>query len=90
MAVIITNMDMPKCCGDCPLLKSGYGHCELGIKIAFLSEKASDCPLRSADKMIEEIEQIVAEEKINDPKWALGLKYSLHIIHKYCDKGAER
>lgn len=48
MAVII-DMDMPKCCGDCPLLKSGYGHCELGIKIAFLSEKASDCPLKSAD-----------------------------------------
>ena len=51
--------------------------------------KPSDCPLKSTDEMIKEIEQIVDEEKINDPKWALGLKYSLRIIHKYCDIKSE-
>lgn len=67
MAVIITNMDMPKCCGDCPLLESGYGHCELGIKIAFLSEKASDCPLKSIDDYI--LRETVFDFKVKLDKW---------------------
>ena len=77
MAVIITNMDKPVCCSTCGIVPSKFkGVCG-----------ANGCPLKSVDEMIKEIEQIVAEEKINDPKWALGLKYSLRIIHKYCDKG---
>lgn len=69
---------MPKCCGDCPLLESGYGHCELGIKIAFLSEKASDCPLKSTDEMITEIDDY--KIMVNP------IGYILRVIHKYCDK----
>lgn len=89
MAVIITNMDMPKCCGDCPFLKSGYGHCELGIKIAFLSKKASDCPLKSADEMISEIE----DEYFDVYVFAREITTRdgiLKIIHKYCDKESEK
>lgn len=35
------------------------------------------------DMIIAEIEQVVNQEKLHDEKWALGLKYALHIIDKY-------
>ena len=35
------------------------------------------------DKIRTEIEQVVNQEKFHDEKWALGLKYALHIIDKY-------
>lgn len=34
-------------------------------------------------KIRAEIDQVVNQEKLHDEKWALGLKYALHIIDKY-------
>lgn len=48
----------------------------------------TDCLNCVLGKIRAEIMQVVAEEKTEDSRWALGLKYSIKIINKY--KAAER
>lgn len=36
--------------------------------------------LIDADALIEEIQSVYVEEKSEDPKWAIGLRYSKHIV----------
>jgi hypothetical protein len=88
MAVIITNMDMPKSCKECNLtyLDSGddayFGSTERrcvidGSCIDGISERAYDCPLKSTDEIIKEIEDY---KIMQNPTG-----YILNVIHKYCD-----
>lgn len=100
MAVII-DMDMPKSCLDCKLY--------FGTKCPITNKRVSknvlnntlhkDCPLKSADEMIEEIEHrkealdytlniLVKgdsmEERLQGAKEAV--EEMIEIAHKYCDK----
>ena len=36
--------------------------------------------LIDADALVEEIQSVYVEEKSEDPKWAIGLRYSKHIV----------
>ena len=95
MAVIITNMDMPKHCFTventrfkyCKL----YGICEYkDIRYGFIP---NDCPLKSTDEMIAEIEEksfVDYDETYTDNGKCLVTEDDvLEIINKYC-KGAEK
>lgn len=88
MAVIITDMDMPKSCFDCDL--HNYHFCDatgtLIEKNRVDGTRAGDCPLKSVDEMIEEIQQkhVHCFERI-DFDTAYGLCCALNIIKKYCD-----
>ena len=89
MAVIITDIDMPKSCMDCPLTyldcgDDAYfgrnehrcvfdGSCIEGDR----SERQYDCPLKSTDEMIEEIE----ETYINNCDFSYPI--AIDIIYKY-------
>ena len=46
-------------------------------------QSAYDCGKSVIDKIRAEIMEIFDEEKDVEPMWALGLKYSTHIIDKY-------
>lgn len=90
MAVIITNMDMPKNCYDCDL--HNYHECNLtteSIEEDYCwngDRREKHCPLKSADKMIEEI-----NNKIKELDWTQKIVGEISdIIHKYCNKGAEQ
>lgn len=53
MAVIITDMDMPKNCAECPIFYD-FMECPITTTHAdfeqMISERLSDCPLKSVDK----------------------------------------
>ena len=79
MAVIDTSMDMPKSCFECEKKST----CNFGLWNGWIDDKRDDdCPLKSTDEMIAEIEQL---KVWNDGETVI--KYgSLTIIQKYCDK----
>ena len=81
MAVII-DMDMPSRCDECPFVTNS--ECPIiGIDVEEeMGSRDINCPLKSTDEMIAEIEQL---KVWNDGETVI--KYgSLTIIHKYCDK----
>ena len=88
MAVIITNMDMPKSCYDCWLKRS----CKNAHVNGWLcNRRDDDCPLKSTDEMITQIENCsetyVAGWDGKRSKTAKEMKQDiLEIIHKYCEK----
>ena len=96
MAVIISNMDMPKSCDECPISRYQELH-DCPILRMFTtkhSEKRLDeCPLKSADEMIAEIEDYNVRKNFEGCTTeymlgvARGLDLSATIAHKYCDKG---
>lgn len=60
MCVVITGLDMPKCCIDCPIYNNEFGQCNCIPNSRFYSddgtelydpfkEKNSNCPLREID-----------------------------------------
>lgn len=59
MSVIITGMNIPQCCIDCPIYDNEFGQCNLipnstfygdGIELYDpLEERHKDCPLREVD-----------------------------------------
>lgn len=91
MAVIIPKMDIPESCADCELITgiitNGYGsfgRCSLifGSWINILAyERRDDCPLKSADGLVEKIEDAIYaansdEESIKE--------MAITIIKEYC------
>ena len=92
MAVIITDMNIPKTCGKCFLrCKVGDYHapvyrCSITGEIIdfsdYISYKQSDCPFKSADEMLNEtLDVYVGYRKAYEVKSDI-----VAIIHKYCDK----
>lgn len=84
MALIITDMDVPANCYECEL--NNYHFCNVtGDEIENDWQdctKPDDCPLKSADEMIEEI-----NNKIKELDWTQKIVGEISdIIHKYCDK----
>ena len=88
MAVIDTSMDIPSECLDCDYVRkidSTTYKCEKLDKYFMVKTnndfKLMDCPLKSTDEMIAEIE----ETYINNCDF--NYQIAIDIIHKYCDKG---
>ena len=100
MAVILTNIDMPKDCYKCEfstfnnLYGSDYSNrCMFTSSIIDIPKntKLDNCPLKSTDDMIADINQLELgglwkpnyKEGFNDACYKI-----IHIINKYC-KGAK-
>ena len=88
MAVIITDMDMPLTCEKCE-----YPKCVLyktswytvgNDSLNYTTERYRDCPLKSTDGMIAEIEHMVFRPY--EGRDMLDRNDVINIIHKYCDK----
>ena len=85
MAVIDTSMDMPKTCEECPYCDGDNATCDKGVLIpwrAFDVEnyRNTNCPLKSTDEMIDEIEDTYIDN------CDYNYQTAVDIIHKYCDK----
>jgi len=89
MAVIITNMDMPENCIECPLRVQAFckvdGHHEP-------HRSKERCPLKSTDEMMEKIRglETILQEEIDDenPYISGGVEYVplnevMEIINEY-------
>lgn len=81
MAVIITDMDMPRSCPECQFFKNGNG------LVCPLTCNNGDCPLKSADEMIAEIETDMSWDMYDENGNETDLhKRLMSIIHRYTDK----
>lgn len=80
--MVVIDMAMPKRCFECKLKLNGT--CAYLIKStggANSKERLAECPLRSADEMIAEI------EKMGTTGWLdVSTKEIIGVVHKYCDK----
>ena len=85
---VISNMDMPLCCKECCLFDGEYGECRYSseVKVTWGEEdgRPTDCPLKSTDEMIAEIEK--AKKFWGEYKRTSLTMEMEEIIHKYCDK----
>lgn len=87
MSVIITDMNMPKGCSDCKCTYNdwmGETRCCFGAKCIYWDHVPKDCPLKSADEMIKEIEDY-ANDQYSEGEY-IAENTVLDIIHKYTDK----
>lgn len=87
MAVIIANMDMPKNCFT--VENKRFKYCKLYDVCEYKDLRhgnvPSDCPLKSTDEMINEIEVEIEKNKMNALEY-YGLSHALRIINKYCEE----
>ena len=82
MAVIDTSMDMPKSCYECPKRNV----CSFARWNGWIDNKRDeDCPLKSADEMMAEIDNMPFYIDGYDIEYISKAKLN-NIIHKYCDK----
>lgn len=102
MAIIITDMDIPSSCMGCNFCNKGkvtdygqFGDCILTNKKVNLMtwNTDADCPLKSADEMIAEIDKIAYTRILTTNPFAqgnpkiVGYDSLMKVIHKYCDEG---
>ena len=78
-------MDMPKSCYECRFSEPAYSgnRCDNMVGHTYgeiLTDRVKNCPLKSADEMIAEIE----ETYINNCDF--NYQTAIDIIHKYCDE----
>lgn len=87
MAVIITDMDKPKRCIECPMHENSNDYCKFRHDFSCFVRAKNACPLRPADEMIKEIEKL---SNANPSYWntcdVVDREDVLDIIHKYTDK----
>jgi hypothetical protein len=88
MAVIITDMDMPKNCNKCKNKNCHYFHqiwwdCDSDNDYSTIRHPR--CPLKSVDEMIDEIKALSTWSR---SLGSVTIPYHRveEIIHKYCDK----
>lgn len=88
MAVILTNIDMPKSCVECD--KRKFNKCYMNSVMVIEHEYRNndkkihpDCPLKSVDKLIEAIERLPTQE--NSEGQDMYQAYDvLRTIREYC------
>ena len=91
MAVIITDMNLPNSCADCPICHckgkdEPWNYCcfvtmdDINIE-EWDEQRYITCPLKSVDGMIAEILQKAFAT--GDPSESHGLHEAVDIIHKY-------
>jgi len=56
MSVIVTGMEMPEYCCDCPCYNSENGQCKI-TKDYEIIKRAFDCPLKYVEGLIEQIKE---------------------------------
>ncbi|MBR4377305.1 MAG: hypothetical protein IKP50_00245 [Bacilli bacterium] len=86
MAVIITNMDMPKSCSDCNLCscqKIGLFYCDITTSYIDIDseERDADCPLKSTDEIIKEFGN-ASSNYPEDDDYNQGIHYGLHVAEQ--------
>jgi len=80
MSVIITGMDMPNTCGVCEA--SGTGACHKWHFKESGRKRDDDCPLRSVEGLIEELEEYARRQ---GDGWDYGIVQSaIDIVKEYC------
>jgi len=90
MSVIVTGMDMPGICGDCPSYdwkkhKPDGKYCKAKIYEDSRNPCYDDCPLKSVEGLIEEIcKKTVAPT----PEKTACIEQVIEIIREYCEEGA--
>lgn len=88
MAIIIPDMAMPKSCEDCPFSSckgrlNGF-YCDVTTFDVDIEskERDTDCPLKSTDEMIAEIELQVFTDAYDGQ--FVGIEDVKQVINKYC------
>ena len=90
MAVILSNIDMPKSCEDCHaceytglLYRCVLLQHEVGDNVSILHNRANDCPLKSTDEMKADLEKVCHTFGLS----IVDMKNIIvEIINEYCDK----
>ena len=93
MSVIITGIDMPKSCEECPIAYFTEGcyrdECQATkSEIMYAKQILSDCPLKTVEGLIAKIESNIQETTPNCMKnrdFNAGLYIAIEIIKKYCE-----
>ena len=103
MAVIITNMNMPRSCADCPMCHpkgkdEPWNYCcfatmdDINIE-EWDKERYITCPLKSTDEMIAEIKEksfVDYDEAYTDNgKCLITEDGVIEIINKYCKENTD-
>lgn len=83
MSVIVTGMDMPENCSDCPINDS-YGVCNI-LRESPDDGKLDNCPLKSVDGLIDAIKTGTGI-RCKDKLWNVFTSDEdiIEIIRKYC------
>lgn len=105
MSVIVTGMDMPGICGDCPSYdwkkhKPDGKYCKAKIYEDSRNPCYDDCPLKSVEGLIEQIESFAKKQEqiafavsnLNERYTHLqkenAYRHCLQVIKEYCEEGA--
>ena len=87
MGVIITGMEIPESCYYCPLASGGWkkdegAWCDARGERLSAGSNARDCPLKSVDGLIEQIEEMGGH--VHDSNYWNGVYDAIEIIKNYC------
>lgn len=92
MSVILKGMDAPKCCFGCIYrseINGLHSRCSITNQIILQDEYnkvADDCPIKSLDGLINEIENAEIRGHVRDEEcFNRGVNFALNIIKKYCE-----
>lgn len=84
MSVIMTNMDMPRCCGSCKMSATDVCTKWFGLKRYELGEKRSvECPLRSVRELFAKLSELPTVE-LSDGQDYVQMYDVLQCIKDYC------
>lgn len=89
MFVIISDMDLPKCCGDCELHRH-YHRCGFWCSVSE-DKKADNCPLKSSDEVLEEllkrINSLDMLTSIEDNRLCVSILDVFKVLKEYFKEG---
>ena len=84
MSVIVTDMDMPKCCRDCDYeCINDIFVSDIILKSEYIHKRHEDCPLKSVEGLIEKIKEYWIQ--CDDLLQAPTLRGIRKIIKEYCE-----
>ena len=94
MATIVTGMEMPESCSECPICHCkgkddpwNY-YCSATMNDINVQEwdltRYNNCPLKSVEGLIEKIEQAKSNPLNQSPYFDNGLIKAMEIIKEYC------
>ena len=85
MAVIITNMNIPKSCAQCNKIGLGFSvNCRKNIygrSAEGQDARHKDCPLKSTDEIIKEFGN-ASSNYPEDDDYSQGIHYGLHVAEQ--------
>ena len=97
--MIIIDIDMPKCCQECPMRQKGINtpshYCMVGVGRKLINDiynsKANFCPIKcDFDDIKQEIKKLKITSGItNQATWNECLHYVLKIIDEHMNEGTD-